>query len=614
MFSAVMDAFKRRFDRSPRPTRLRMQEIGERNYRLLPSRLEDLWPAWVHQTCLPTSPHFIATDLTGLLLNTQYRRWTRLGSPGLNTGAIVDSHGLITPLSRHWSLDTWIAIEGNVVGTSQLTPMAQTLDPTTGILTTQWTADGWTLTTTGQIVIADNGQPVLCITFSVQNHRAQPMSLTLVPAIRPCTPEGVGIIHQIHYLSGHAFVIDHALSMVLDTPPDNIVCLSDMDSPAYRHVGNWEMILSATCPNALATAFVEYRWTLAPGSRQETTVRIPLDTGQQKRLPSPVDVAALRTFDLANATPLAAQQWTALLKKATPPHTTNPQWVALYQTSLHYLLGILERSSMTEGALRDMTETAWVLTALIRAGYATLVEPVLTQLLNPEKPLASHVRNQEGQWLWILQTFLSQCPDQEAVWKPVMFALAKHIRTTDDGHLAHAWWRLAGLKWGIGAAPDEKASRVLEDRYTTLEKRTWEQWDHYFEVRPDEPARLIGNFITPRDSTLIDALVVVWPLDLFSKNDNRIANTVSYIRRHFMTDQGLFQPLPPSGFSPSLQALLAIVTGERTDLEPLLNGVSSTGVWPDAIHPVTGSGCGMTGHDYAVNALFVHAMLARSWT
>lgn len=100
------------------------------------------------------------------------------------------------------------------------------------------------------------------------------------------------------------------------------------------------------------------------------------------------------------------------------------------------------------------------------------------------------------------------------------------------------------------------------------------------------------------DSGAVGSLVADYPLQLFPPGDERILRTADYLRDHSSFNGGFFQNMIHSGINAYLTLHLAQVRLRAGDPEAawqLMDTVSqlasSTGQWPEAIHPRTLGGC-----------------------
>jgi hypothetical protein len=87
---------------------------GILNFSLLQMNRNWIYPYWVHQQLDPHSPAFVVRSQNPLSLNVTHRNWTIISSPAGLYEAIVDPRGLVTPLQREWSVDSWLSAEGKV--------------------------------------------------------------------------------------------------------------------------------------------------------------------------------------------------------------------------------------------------------------------------------------------------------------------------------------------------------------------------------------------------------------------------------------------------------------------------------------------------------------------
>ena len=99
------------------------------------------------------------------------------------------------------------------------------------------------------------------------------------------------------------------------------------------------------------------------------------------------------------------------------------------------------------------------------------------------------------------------------------------------------------------------------------------------------------------DAGAIGSIVASYPLKLVSANDVRIKNTTEFLIRNCFEHGGFFQDMTHSGINPYLTLHIAQVFLRAGDdqyfdlMEAVSELSSSTGQWPEAIHPHTKGGC-----------------------
>ncbi len=111
---------------------------GLLNFSVLQMNREWIYPYWVHRQLDPKGPGFVATSQNPLLINVTNRNWTALGSPTGFHEAVIDPRGLVMPLPREWSIDTWLVEKGEVFFPSQSPIVNQQLDTTAPRITTSF--------------------------------------------------------------------------------------------------------------------------------------------------------------------------------------------------------------------------------------------------------------------------------------------------------------------------------------------------------------------------------------------------------------------------------------------------------------------------------------------
>jgi hypothetical protein len=104
------------------------------------------------------------------------------------------------------------------------------------------------------------------------------------------------------------------------------------------------------------------------------------------------------------------------------------------------------------------------------------------------------------------------------------------------------------------------------------------------------------------DSGAIGSLAAGYPLQLWDAQDRRLLDTTNFLMTHCLVQGGFFQDMIHSGINAYLTLHLAQVLLRAGDsrhvglTQAVANLASSTGQWPEAIHPRTGGGCMGDGH------------------
>ena len=100
------------------------------------------------------------------------------------------------------------------------------------------------------------------------------------------------------------------------------------------------------------------------------------------------------------------------------------------------------------------------------------------------------------------------------------------------------------------------------------------------------------------DAGMIGNVTSVYPLEVFEPDDERVTDTLKVLEERFFVDDAFLQAMVHSGYNPYLTLQCAQVYLAQRDRENawrLFNRVkalaTSTGTWPEAVHPRTLGGC-----------------------
>ena len=174
---------------------------------------------------------------------------------------------------------------------------------------------------------------------------------------------------------------------------------------------------------------------------------------------------------------------------------------------------------------------------------------------------------------------------------------AEHLGPNDFYYWDN-FWSIAGLKSCAQMCSD----MGIQEKVTLWEK-TAEDFSKAVEqslVNSANKRRFEGIPASPyrrMDAGCIGSIIGSYPLKLVGQQDIRTMNTVNYLIGNYFIENAFFHDITHSGFNAYLTLHVAQVllrAGDRRFynlVEAVMQLASSTGQWPEAIHPHTKGGC-----------------------
>ncbi|MBF0387906.1 MAG: GtrA family protein [Candidatus Omnitrophica bacterium] len=578
--------------------------------------LDWIWPFWVECQYDPRNPAFIPRSFSLTQINLTHRNWTALGVPDCAEFPLVDPRGLVTPFYDSWSIDFWLIPD---VG-EPLIP-SRCLNVVQKIILGEDLGVSTEITGTGQGSIVLKAQvtgsalaPVCRIIVTGFAHTGA----QLVVVLRPYNPEGISFINNIDLLAEESgWVVNKELSVYLDKKPSRWVFSDYQRGDVYSRLSSPDKELAVTCNVGLATAAAVY--VLAPGKTEAIVISVPL-TKVNVKGPSPGDLA------------LARSAWKESLQGVCKLQVPNKHFQFLYDSALHTMV-LHSPKEVYPGPyiyrrfwFRD---AAFILQALLCVGLKSRVRRAL-DCFQARQTAQGYFLSQEGEWdsngeaLWIMRQYCEKTgllPPKEwkdSIYKAGVWIANKRLALKPDS--PHAGLLPSGFSaehlgpndfyywddfWGVAGL---NAAAFLADRYEDKEQAEHfkkksiglacciEQSTKTVEKRLKRRA-LPASPYRRMDSGAIGSLVASYPLQVFGQNDDRIMDTAEYLLRKCLVQGGFFHDMTHSGINPYLTLHLAQVLLRAGDpryfglMTAVANWASSTGQWPESIHPRTGGGC-----------------------
>jgi len=592
-----------------------MHARGMMNSQAIQHNLDWVWPFWVVRQFDPADPAFVPRAFSLTHINLTHRNWTAVGLPDVQELPIVDPRGLVTPWLAGWSLDGWIVTNDHrALFPSQLRTVSQHLTHEDGLTVVTETRQGeLTLRSTVNVI---NVKGVA--TCQIRLLGCASIAGWLVAALRPYNPEGISPLRRIDVAPDRTgWIVNEQHPVTFAAPPQRFV------SSHYR-LGDVATRISMTkeesrveCPVGLATAAALFP--LAPGSPAEMTIHVPLVELHKPARTSGCPVDALRLWDDALAGHCLLQ-------------VPDARWKFLYETAVRTLIlhgpGDVYAGPYTYKRFW-FRDAALILHAMLCAGLTQRAERALD--LFPSRQTASgYFRSQEGEWdsngqaLWILQRFCEMTArPPKPQWSRAIARAGRWIQRTrlsqrlakphagllpagfsaehlgpNDFYYWDDFWAVAGLRAAASLTEADRRPAPAEsfrqeaDQLLTCIDRSLEFVQHR-----------LGHLAVPAsvyrrmDAGAVGSLAASYPLHLWAPDDPRIQATVNFLLTNCFFKGGFFHSISHSGINPYLTLHIAQVLLRSGDLrhqqvmQVITELASSTGQWPEAVHPTTKGGC-----------------------
>lgn len=613
---------------------------GLMNSLAIQHNLDWVWPYWVECQYNPRNKAFIPRSFSLTQINLTHRNWTALGVPDSAEFPIVDPRGLVTPHYDSWSIDAWIIPEeGKPLIPSRVSDVSQKLimDENLCVITKSRLGE-LKLDSKAQVVIG----PEQSLTCNIQMTGFSSVRAKFIVSLRPYNPEGVSFINTISLLNGSSgWLVNQKNVVCFDQAPERSVFSYYYHGDVYNRLSEEETKGEIFCKVGMATAAAIY--TLGAGKERTITLSIPLMKFRDPEISSEKqrDISFEKEYEgkERNKTGNASSEesikaaqlaWEKSLFGVCALQIPDERFQFLYEAALRTMV-LHSPKEVYPGPyiyrrfwFRD---AAFILYALLCVGLKDRVRRALDCFRFRQTP-QGYFLSQEGEWdsngeaLWVTRQYCEMTGNAlPKDWKNSILKGGKWIckkRLSSDLKFDHAglmpagfsaehlgpndfyywddFWSVAGLRAAdfLTRNAGQHDVRFEEDarELSACVDRSLEKTAQRLK-RPAIPASVYRRM----DTGAIGSLSASYPLRLLGPNDQRILDTVDFLMEKCLINGGFFHDMTHSGINPYLTLHLAQVLLRAGDpryfnlMSAVAGLATSTGQWPEAIHPGTGGGC-----------------------
>ncbi|MBL8013940.1 MAG: hypothetical protein JNN05_08845 [Candidatus Omnitrophica bacterium] len=582
-----------------------LQARGLINSQAIQNNLDWVWPFWVERQFSPTDPAFIPRAFNLTNINLTCRNWTAVGIPDCSDYAIVDPAGLVMPFFDSWSIDAWIIRDnGFALIPSKIKKVFQHIQLTDTLqVVTLSTKEDASLESTVQVTLV-NGIPTCRMAYTAQAGS----KAWLLICVRPYNPEGISAVDSIKRLEhAHGWQINGKTDVVFNNSPDKHIFSNYQLGDVLGRLFSSTQEISCQVGMATSAAFFE----LLPNQSRDVIVDVALSE------------KPLGTYNKIG--------WSEHLKQGCALQVPDQLFQKLFETALQTLV-LHAPHEVYPGPYTYkrfwFRDAAFILYAMLATGLTRNIEKILNEYPKRQTP-TGYFNSQDGEWdsngqaLWTIGRYAAMTG---ATLSPALLASVEtgvrwisHKRVGKDVKGNHAgllpagfsaehfgpsdfyfwddFWSIAGLKAAASLFSDfkpENGQEVLS-----------EMWDMENSVNQSLLAarQRLGHDGIPAspyrrmDAGSIGSLVASYPLQLLKADDPHILYTVDFLMKNHLLDVVYYHELSHSGINIYLTLHLAQVllrAGDRRFFEmvrKVAQLATSTGQWPEAIHPQTKGGC-----------------------
>lgn len=588
------------------------------NTKAIQTNLDWIWPYWVEQQFDPHSSSFIPRAFSFSHINLTHRNWTAVGHPGVAFYPIVDPRGLVTPHFDGWSIDLWALPVGGAPlwpSKSKRFTQEQRMDPGLSVWSRAPGA-GFSIDSLVRVELEQN-HPHCLIDVSIHGR----FEGFLAVSFRPYNPEGISRLDTISVGSdGRRWRLNGSEDVFFNCSPLRRRLSTYREGDVAHSLDeSHDARADVTCPVGLATGAALFSHEEL--SRELLQLKIPLhDELEPKR----------------RITVAKPAHWTDERQKLSVFQCAEGHVRRLYEAAATSLI-LHAPDDVFPGPFTYkrfwFRDAAFILNALLELGGVDRVRLIMDGFA-PRQRADGYFLSQDGEWdsngeaLWLFDRF-SQLSGRtlpvrwmESVQKGAEWIRRKRLRGTAEApsgllpagfsaeHLGpndfYYWddfWAVAGLRAAARLVEAERPALASDWRHEANDLLRC--IEHSI---PNGPHRRFPGAVPAApgrrmDAGAIGSLVADYPLRIYPPGDARMLCTANYLYDHSTVDGAFFQSMIHSGVNAYLTLHLAQVylrAGRVDRTWALMRRVgelaSSTGHWPEAIHPRTLGGCMGDGH------------------
>ena len=588
------------------------------NSRVLQHNLDWVWPYWVERQFDPSDTAFLPRAFSLTHVNLTNRNWTAVGLPGRDVLPIVDPRGLLTPFWDGWSLDVWCMNEAGKVLLPSREKQAEQQQVMNENLLIRTSVGGslMQLETDVSLKVHDEGD-VVCLDATA----ILPDDGWLIVSLRPCNPEGVSFIDHVVLDDEHRqWTINDRDRVRFDQTVDEHHTSNYHGADVYVHLRDRIQGDECRCPVGLVTTAASFR--VSGGIPRTVSIEIPV---------IPMSASSVNDERVRN------QNWPQALHGRSRLDLPDERILSLYEAAVHTLV----LCTPDDTYAGPYTYKRYWYRDAVFIGHGLLCAGLIDRVLHlvsrfpKRQSRAGYYHSQEGEWdangevLWLTDRLrqFSGKPLDPQMW-PSLRAGADWIdrkRLPDFGdqafegllpagfsaeHLGHNdhyywdnYWGVAGLNCAASLA-ESMDDQALASHYRQRASAFAAAIERSLQRLP----KIAGMVAIPAaptrrmDAGAIGSVATSYPLQLCDAHDKRLLGTLEFLLNYCFHHDGFFQDMIHSGVNAYLtlhvaQALLRANDRRYADLlREVIRLASSTGHWPEAVHPHTGGGCMGDGH------------------
>jgi len=594
-----------------------MHARGLINGQVIQHNLDWVWPYWAVRQFEPGDRSFIPRAFSVTHINLTHRNWTAVGLPDFEGMPVIDPRGLLMPFFDSWSVDAWvIASDSRKVIPSQLENASQRLEFDGGLKIVTESKEQKCAVVSSAAVEVRNGIPFCGMTIEGRS----PVHGHLIISIRPYNMEGISFIHTIRSLpSLKGWEINGKDTVWLSEKPDVCRFANYKEGDVYHWAlsGHHQERRLVECDVGMATAFAGFK--LSANKSRTVKVEIPLLTSNK---------SSNKEYFSLNDT--AGGLWDESLSGAAPVNFAYKKYGELYDIAIRTLVLHTPLDSYAGPYTYKrfwFRDAAFIVYSLLITNLPQRAKTVIERFFHRQEK-SGYFMSQEGEWdsngqaLWAMAMYCrftgenvpphwldSICLGADWIINkrnkcknglfPAGFS-AEHLGPNDN-YYWDDFWGVAGLESAsylmeLADMGEDAHKYHLESKHFlrsvkhSLRKIHLDKNNNYDGAMPASPNRRL-------DSGCVGSLAAGYPLNIWPCTDEKLMSTANFLFENCLINGAFYHDISHSGINPYLSLHIAQILLGASDskfsviMDAIAALASSTGQWPEAIHPQLKTGC-----------------------